>query len=677
MKDKHFQDLLNQLELPDDQTAQRWVTEQNRRTVRNFAKGERFQKMQSIILTSLNDQKNVPWPEYYNDTLYNFWQDEDHPRGIWRRTRKTSYFTAEPEWETVLDIDRLNQDEDANWSYQDADLLYPDYTRALIFLSAGGDACEIREFDLINKRFIRDGFCLPLSKSSATWLDQNTLLLALDAAGDTVTTSGYPRCVRRWQRGHSPQDAPLIFAGQTTDMLVSAWHDYTPGFERTLVQCYRDFHHSRIYQLNALDLLEPIAIPEDASCVFFNDWLIITLNTDWQAGNSIYPAGALVATDFVAFQQGERHFTLLFTPDAHTTLQGLSSTRDHLLLNLTRDVVGIVDVLKIENERWQRVETLALPDFQTVSASGIDIHSNNYQLISHGFLQPCRLYYGNLDDNTLIRVKQDPFCFDNENIEVTQHVVPSLDGTPVPYFQIAAKVLERTGDHPTLLYGYGGFEVSLTPEYLGATGATWLKDGGVYVVANIRGGGEYGPQWHQAALRQHRYRAWEDFAAIANDLISRGVTCAARLAARGGSNGGLLIGNMLTDYPHLFGALVCEVPLLDMINYPRWLAGSSWIAEYGDPDVDEERQWLQRFSPFHKVASGQAYPPVLFTTGTQDDRVSPAHARKMVARMQQQGHNNVWLYEETDAGHGNAPENSQTAFCNALIEEFLWQMLTK
>ena len=677
MKDKHFQDLLNQLELPDDQTAQRWVTEQNRRTVRNFAKGERFQKMQSIILTSLNDQKNVPWPEYYNDTLYNFWQDEDHPRGIWRRTRKTSYFTAEPEWETVLDIDRLNRDEDANWSYQDADLLYPDYARALIFLSAGGDACEIREFDLINKKFIRDGFCLPLSKSSATWLDQNTLLLALDAAGDTVTTSGYPRCIRRWQRGHSPQDAPLIFAGQTTDMLVSAWHDYTPGFERTLVHCYRDFHHSRIYQLNALYLLEPIAIPEDASCVFFNGWLIITLNTDWQAGNSIYPAGALVATDFVAFQQGERHFTLLFTPDAHTTLQGLSSTRDHLLLNVIRDVVGIVDVLKIENERWQRVETLAFPDFQTVSASGIDIHSNNYQLISHGFLQPCRLYYGNLDDNTLIRVKQDPFCFDNENIEVTQHVVPSLDGTPVPYFQIAAKGLERTGDHPTLLYGYGGFEVSLTPEYLGATGATWLKDGGVYVVANIRGGGEYGPQWHQAALRQHRYRAWEDFAAIANDLISRGVTCAARLAARGGSNGGLLIGNMLTDYPHLFGALVCEVPLLDMINYPRWLAGSSWIAEYGDPDVDEERQWLQRFSPFHKVASGQAYPPVLFTTGTQDDRVSPAHARKMVARMQQQGHNNVWLYEETDAGHGNAPENSQTAFCNALIEEFLWQMLTK
>lgn len=274
-------------------------------------------------------------------------------------------------------------------------------------------------------------------------------------------------------------------------------------------------------------------------------------------------------------------------------------------------------------------------------------------------------------------MKQDPSCFDASGIEVTQHFAISLDGTRIPYFQISAKGLALTGDNPTLLYGYGGFEVSLSPYYLGAMGETWLQKGGVFVVANIRGGGEYGPLWHQAALKQHRHRAYEDFAAVAKDLIARRVTCPKRLAAQGGSNGGLLIGNMLTDYPELFGALVCQVPLLDMRNYHRWLAGASWVAEYGDPENAEEWQWLQNYSPFDKVRADKHYPPTLFTTGTQDDRVSPAHARKMVAHMQQQGHDNVWLYEETEAGHGSSPENSQRAFQRAMKEEFLWQMLTE
>ncbi|HBT4769506.1 TPA: S9 family peptidase [Klebsiella pneumoniae] len=676
MAQSHFQDLLSKLEIPHNNEALQWVAEQNHRTMGKFTRSGRFQQMQQSILGALNNQANIPWGNHYHDIIYNFWQDDNHPRGIWRRTHETSYLTAKPEWEIVLDIDRLNKDEDANWSYAGAELLYPDFTRALVFLSNGGDACEIREFDLVNKIFINHGFFLPESKSSVTWLDENNLLLALDAGGDTLTTSGYPRCVRRWRRGTPPQDAVLIYAGETTDIMVSAWRDHTPGFEKTLVHCSRDFYRSRIYQLTAPDRLESIDIPEDASCGFFNAWLLVTLTSDWQTGDITYPAGALLATDFIAFQQGQRNFTLLFTPDTHTTLQDYSSTRDYLLLNLTRDVVGRVEVLKTENGQWSSVQTLVLPDFTTISASGINSESNRYQLVSHGFLQPCSLSYGDLDACTLFVVKQDPVCFDKTGFKVTQHFARSRDGTRIPYFQIASKDLAFTGKHPTLLYGYGGFEVSLTPEYLGAKGSTWLKNGGVYVVANIRGGGEYGPKWHQAALKQYRYRAYEDFAAVANDLIRRGVTCSARLAAQGGSNGGLLTGNMLTDYPTLFGALICEVPLLDMTNYHRWLAGSSWIAEYGDPDVAEERQWLQGFSPFDKISVDKCYPPVLFTTGTQDDRVSPAHARKMVARMQQQGHKNVWLYEETDAGHGSSPENSQIAFSHAMTEEFLWQMLT-
>lgn len=670
------QDLLSKLELPQDVAALHWVAEQNHRTINKFARGYRFQHMRQIVLESLNDQANIPWGEHYHDTVYNFWQDDNHPRGIWRRTHESSYLAAEPKWETVLDIDQLNEEEVSNWIWHGADLLYPNFTRALIFLSSGGDTCEIREFDLLSKTFIKDGFFLPESKSSVSWINENNLLLALDADGDTLTTSGYPRCVRRWRRSTPPQDAPLIYSGKITDMMVSAWYDYTPGSEKTLVHCDRDFHHRRTYQLTAQGALESIDIPEDASCGFFKAWLLVTLTTAWLIDDNTYPAGALLATDFIAFQQGRRNFTILFTPDTHTVLQGYSFTRDYILLNLTRDAVGTVEILKTENGLWSSVQTLASSNFTTVSASGIDIESNRYQLVSHGFLQPCSLSYGDLDDKTLSVVKQNPVCFDKEDFKVTQHFAKSLDGTRIPYFQVSPKGLILNGQNPTLLYGYGGFEVSLTPEYLGAKGRTWLQKGGIYVVANIRGGGEYGPEWHQAALKQYRYRAYEDFAAVSSDLIARGVTCTARLAAQGGSNGGLLIGNMLTDYSTLFGALVCEVPLLDMTNYHRWLAGASWIAEYGDPEVAEERQWLQSYSPFDKVSSDKCYPPVLFTTGTLDDRVSPAHARKMVARMQLQGHRYVWLYEETDAGHGHAPENSQIAFYHAMVEEFLWQMLT-
>lgn len=676
MQQQYFQKLLNKLEIPLDETALRWVVEQNSKTMSEFTQSIRFKNMQQAIFSSLNDKSHIPWVTHYNKTVYNFWQDEHHPRGIWRRTQETSYLTTTPEWEIVLDIEHLNKCENANWSFRGADLLLPDFSRALIYLSNGGDACEIREFDLLSKNFIFDGFFLPESKSSVLWLDVDTLLLSLDAGEDTLTTSGYPCSIYQWSRGTSPSEAALIYTCEVNNMAVSAWRDHTPGYEKTFVQCNLDFYRSYTYQLTAQGKLDFIDIPEDALCGFFNKWLLVTLSSTWIMEGNTYPAGALLVIDFIHFQQGQRNFTTLFMPDKQTILKSYSSTHDYLLLNIIRNVVGCVEVLKIEKGQWVNVQTLSLPDFTTITASNIDLETNRYQLISYGFLQPCSLSYGNLDDETLCVVKQDPQCFDNTNFHVTQHFTDSLDGTRIPYFQIASKELALTGQHPTQLNGYGGFEVSLTPEYLGTKGITWLQKGGVYVVANIRGGGEYGSEWHRAALKQYRHRAYEDFVAVAKDLIRRGVTCAARLAAQGGSNGGLLIGNMLTDYPNYFGALVCEVPLLDMLNYHRWLAGASWIAEYGDPDLVEERQWLERYSPFYKVSSDERYPPVLFTTGTQDDRVSPAHARKMVALMQQQGHNNVWLYEENEAGHGTAPENSQVAFYYAMLEEFIWKMLT-
>ncbi|MFT4270087.1 MAG: prolyl oligopeptidase family serine peptidase [Pantoea sp.] len=675
MTPEQHQDLLNALEQPLNDQALSWVATQNSLTTAQFAQGSRFQQAQQATLHWLNDKSNIPWVTHYRESLYNFWQDEEHPRGIWRRTNAVSYQSAEPEWETVLDLDQLNQQENSHWSFHGAQPLYPDYARALIYLSSGGDACEIREFDLVSKTFINDGFFLPVSKSRVSWVDENTLLLSLDAGGETLTSSGYPRCVRRWQRGTSPESAPLIYAGEVNDLSVSAWRIHTPGYEKELVYRGIDFYRHQTWLLKDQGQLEHIAIPDDATAGFFKEWLLVTLTSRWQIADEVYPAGALLAINLDDFQQGKRHFTTLFTPDAHTTLNSYSATRDYLLIDKIRDVVESVSVMALAEGEWQTVEEISLNDATNVFAHALDNENNRYALISHGFLQPRRLSWGDFDRQTRVEVKQDPASFDATNFAVTQHFALSLDGTPVPYFQVSAKNLTLSGDHPTLLNGYGGFEVSLTPSYLGAKGATWLQKGGVYVVANIRGGGEYGPQWHQAALKEHRHRAYEDFAAVAADLVARNVTCPARLAARGGSNGGLLIGNMLTDYPAYFGALVCEVPLLDMANYHRWLAGASWIAEYGDPDKPEEWQWLKNYSPFDKVQADKTYPPTLFTTGTRDDRVSPAHARKMVARMQQQGHQQVWLYEETEAGHGNAPEKGQIAFKMALVEEFLWQML--
>jgi prolyl oligopeptidase len=675
MTSLQHQDLLNALEQPLNEQALSWVATQNSLTTAQFAQGSRFQQAKQTTLHWLNDQSNIPWVTHYRDSLYNFWQDEHHPRGIWRRTNAVSYQSAEPEWETVLDLDQLNQQEGSHWSFHGAQPLYPDYTRALIYLSSGGDACEIREFDLVGKAFITDGFFLPVSKSRVSWVDENTLLLSLDAGGDTLTASGYPRCVHRWQRGTSPASAPLIYAGEVDDLSVSAWRIHTPGYEKELVYRGIDFYRHQTWLLRDREQLEHIAIPDDATAGFFKEWLLITLTTQWQIADEVHPAGALLAINLEDFQQGKRHFTTLFTPDAHTSLQSYSATRDYLLLDKIHDVVETVSVMTVAEGQWRQVEDITLADATNVFAHGLESESNRYALISHGFLQPRRLSYGDFDRHTRVEVKQDPASFDATEFAVTQHFARSLDGTPIPYFQVCAKNLPLTGDHPTLLNGYGGFEVSLTPTYLGAKGATWLQKGGVYVVANIRGGGEYGPQWHQAALKEHRHRAYEDFAAVAADLVTRGITCPARLAARGGSNGGLLIGNMLTNYPVHFGALVCEVPLLDMANYHRWLAGASWIAEYGDPEKPEEWQWLQNYSPFDNVQADKTYPPTLFTTGTRDDRVSPAHARKMVARMQQQGHQQVWLYEETEAGHGNAPEKGQIAFKSALVEEFLWQQL--
>lgn len=657
--------------------AMDWVKAQNAITEKQFADGPEFTHTRDRILQVLDSDARIPYVERRGDYLYNFWQDKAHPRGLWRRTTLAEYSKPDPKWEVLLDIDALNKAEGKRWVFKGSDCLKPAYTRCLIQLSPdGGDAVEVREFDIPTLSFVKDGFVLPVAKTQVGWIDENHLYVGTDFGPGSMTTSSYPRIAKIWTRGTPLSAAKTIYEGKTQDLAVSASHDRTPGFERDFVTVAHDFFHSDTYQLKDGKLLH-LDVPTDANVDPHREWLLIQLRTAWTVGGHSYPSGALIATRFDDFMAGKRQFTTLFAPDAHTALSNYAWTRHHLILDIMDDVKSRLDVLTPQADgKWTRADMPGAPSFSTVSVIDTDPdHSDEYWLSVTGFLTPSSLERGVLGQGQAQVLKQSPAFFDASKFEVSQHFVTSKDGTRVPYFEIAPKNMPLDGSHRTLLYGYGGFEVALQPFYSGSIGRAWLERGGVYVIANIRGGGEYGPRWHQAALQANRMRAYEDFAAVAEDLIKRGVTSPKHLGAEGGSNGGLLMGNMLTLYPRLFGAIACEVPLLDMKRYIHLSAGASWIAEYGNPD--DPRQWafIKTFSPYQNVKPGMTYPPVLFYTTTSDDRVGPVQARKMAAKMEGMGYKNVWFYENTEGGHGAGADNKQAAHMHALAYEFLWDQL--
>ncbi|KAB7897985.1 prolyl oligopeptidase family serine peptidase [Rouxiella sp. S1S-2] len=661
------------------ETAVDWAIQQSKQTRREFAESERFEAIRDDVFDCLNASTQIPGVRKCGNLFYNFWQDEKNPRGLLRRTTFESYRRDAPEWETVLDIDALGEAEGQSWVYYGIQVLAPDYQHALLHLSPdGGDASAIREFDLTALTFVEDGFNLPAAKSRVSWIDRDRLFVATDFGQDSMTTSGYPRIAKIWQRGTPLEQAETQFVVEPNDMSVMVFHDDTQGFERKFVGRVIDFYHREVFLLDEEQGLLAIDVPQDAKFSTWRDWLLVSPASDWQVNGETYPSGSLLVTDFSDFMAGGRQFKSLFTPGATTTLDNYSMTRDYLILSVMDNVVNRLEVLKPEGGLWTREGLGDAPDLSKISASGIDDETNEFFMTVTGFLQPTSLYYGVLGEEngrTAEIIKQAPAYFDASAYQVTQNFVTSDDGTQVPYFVILAKDIPLDGTNPTILYGYGGFEISLDPYYLGVTGPAWLERGGVFVIANIRGGGEYGPRWHQSALKEKRLRAYEDFSSVAKDLIARKITSPAHLAAQGGSNGGLLVGNMLTRYPELFGAIICEVPLLDMQRYTQISAGASWIAEYGDPQKPEEWAYIQAFSPYHNIDPLKIYPPVLFSTATSDDRVGPGHARKMAAKMQQLGIENVYFYENTEGGHSAAADKAQNAFKRALVSEFLWRYL--
>jgi len=651
-----------------------WARGQNDRTRRELEASPDFKPIHDRLLAIYDSSARIPYVAKAGAFYYNFWRDAQHVRGVWRRTTPAEYRKAEPAWETVLDLDALAAAEKENWVWKGAVWLWPGYDRCLLNLSrGGGDAVVVREFDATTKTFVADGFNLPEAKSDVTWRDRDHVYVGTDFGAGSLTSSGYPRVVKSWTRGTPLDAAGTVFEGEAGDVAVGTWTSEDPEFPREFVRRSPTFFTGEHF-LNRDGRLLKLDLPADAEQGTFREWLLVTLRTDWSVGGKTYPGGALLAARWDDFLAGKRDFAVLFEPTARKSLAGYAATRGHVIVNELDNVRNRLYVLTPQaGGGWTRTP-LAAPEFGTVSAEAVDRESDDYFLTVTDFLTPTSLARGTVGRAEREPLKQLPAFFDAAGLEISQHEAVSKDGTRVPYFQVARKGLAADGAAPTLLYGYGGFEVSMTAGYSAGMGAAWLERGGVYVLANIRGGGEFGPAWHQAALKENRQRAYDDFIAVAEDLIRRGVTSPRHLGIMGGSNGGLLMGVMLTERPDLFGAVVCQVPLLDMRRYHRLLAGASWMGEYGNPDVPEEWAYLSRYSPYQNVKADVTYPRVLFTTSTRDDRVHPGHARKMVAKMEAQ-HHDVLYYENIEGGHGGAANNRQQATMNALAFTFLWKQL--
>ena len=665
------------LEEIEGEKAVAWVEAQNARTD-GFLCDDSYKRDFDAVMKILDADDRIPFVGKSGDYLYNFWKDAAHPRGLWRRTVLESYKTDTPEWDVLLDIDALNQAEGISWAFAGA-ARSPDKTRALISLSFNGtDAIEVREFDIPSKSFVADGFIIPKAKTQVSWVDQDTLLLGSAQTPEDSTEAGYTRTVRKWTRGTPLAVAETVFEVEKQD--VAAWFGVNrrPNHEGVMYWRALDFTRSHISverkhgphagKRLRLELPEEISVSAEA-----ND-LLISPKQDWTVGDQTIPTGALAVIDLDRFLSGARDFEIVFMPTPTRALQSWSETRHGIVLEILDNVRGRLALLQRSEAGWRETALPGLPDNATISAQNFggeddpDLGTDMLFTVT-GFDRPTTtaLWTGHGAPEPL---KSSPPNFDPEGIEVQQRHAVAADGTRIPYFLIGKNLSAGAPPRPTILYGYGGFEISLTPAYMGIAGKLWLEQGHLYAIANIRGGGEFGPAWHLASRKITKHVAHDDFATVARDLAASGITTAQKLACHGGSNGGLLVGNMLTRYPELFGAIWCSVPLLDMARYTKLLAGQSWIAEYGDPEIPDEWAYLQKYSPYHLIAPGKTYPPIFITTNRTDDRVHPGHARKMAAKLEELGYP-VWFNETVAGGHSGAVDNTKQAQSQALGFAFL------
>jgi prolyl oligopeptidase len=659
------------LEEIDGARALDFVARQNRLTLDNFG-GAGFARDRDTLAAIYDRPDNIPHVTRRGGLLYNLWKDADNPRGIWRRTSLAEYRKPHPQWTILLDIDRLAVEDGKDWLLSSAHTQPGQASRAILALSRGGsDAVMLREFDIETRTFVSDGFVLPEAKSSVAWLDSDTLLLSSAHGEGMATTSGYARAVRLWRRGTDVSSAPAIFETTADNMSAYCDVDRTGSDPRIWFVDRIDFFNLTLWLGDEAGAKVQMELPTDIWFEAHQDWFVVKLRSPWTVAGMTYPADSVLGISLSAFLQGNRNFTIVFAPSPRRAVQGFFWAADRLVLSILDELQPVFEVFAPSSGGWARTRLTGLPEIGVVEVSRFDAHESE----SNGDLRvsvqdpltpPSSMLIEGFGSPMLL--KQAPRTFSADGLTVTQHEAISVDGERIPYVQTGP--VGETGDAPVYMSAYGGFGLSVRPYYNSSLGKLWLERGGTAVQANIRGGGEFGTRWHDAGRFAGKRLAHDDFAAVAADLVRRGVTRPGRIAAEGGSNGGILITNMLTRYPDRFGALLCRIPLIDMRRYTKLLAGASWIAEYGDPDKPDEWAWLKTYSAYHTAKPGQNYPPILIATTRRDDRVHPGHARKMAAKLQAMGYE-AYFYEPAAGGHGYGKDNKEQAAFLALGYTFL------
>lgn len=648
-----------------------WVEAENRATLARFADAE-FARDRDQLASILDHPDNIPLITRRGLRLFNLWKDASHPRGVWRTTSLESYRGGAPAWDILLDLDVLAAREGEDWTWRGAESLPGSHDRAILMLSRGGaDAVVLREFDLGARVFLADGFNAPEAKGSAAWLDRDTVLLSSALGAGMATESGYARTVRLWRRGTDPTAAPVIFETDAKHVAVSADIDREDGEGRVWFVESLGFFDTRIWLGDRTGPQTRLDLPTDISVACHRGWLAARRRTAWTIGGKTHKPDAVLGIALAAFLAGERGVTTLFEPAERRVLQGFFWCGDHLILSLLDDLEPRFEVLSPGPGAWRREPLEGLPAIGVASVWPLDARPDESDATMLASVQdpltpPTLLLLEPARAPAIL--KRGPSVFDPAGLVVRRHDAVAPDGTAIPYVEVGPE--DGTGEAPVHLSGYGGFAIPQLPYYNSALGKLWLERGGTGVIAAIRGGGEFGTAWHDSGRREGKRRSHDDFASVAADLVRRGLTRPGRIAATGGSNGGLLIANMLTRYPERFGALFCTIPLIDMRRYSKLLAGASWIAEYGDPDNPSDWAHLKEISAYHTAEPGRPYPPILIATSRRDDRVHPGHARKMAAKLKAMGYE-AYFYEPDAGGHGTGKDNRERATFTALGYTFL------
>jgi len=646
------------LEEVESEKSLDWVKEQNKNSEQILTSNPLYENLQKRYLEVYNDKDKIAYPNIVGNYVYNLWQDENYERGLWRRMLTKDYLNNNSNWETLIDLDALSAKEGKKWVFAGATFLEPSNEICLVALSDGGtDQDELREFNIAGKFFVKDGLVFPPSKGGVSWIDKDKVMVARNFGKGTMTTSGYPSQIKLLNRNSAMDDAKIIFKTDTTNLGAFPASFYDNNKQYIFIYEAISFYESNLFFL-VDEELKQVTYPVDANFTgFYRGELIISLQSDWNINDAIYKKGTLVSMNLQDNLDGNVKVKTIYQPNDRSSFVSVSTSKDFIVVNSMENVQNKLYKYSLENGIWTS-ETIEAPEFGSIYLTTSNNQSNDYFFRYSNFITPTTLYHATGTQINPIKKLKD--FFNTENLTVKQYNATSKDGTKIPYFVVHQKDLQFNGKNPTMIYAYGGFNASSQPNYSSTTGIGWLEQGGVYVLANIRGGGEFGPSWHQDAMKEKRQNAYDDFYAVTEELITKKITSPDYLGAFGWSNGGLMAGVVFTQRPDLYKAVVVGAPLLDMKRYSKLLAGASWMGEYGNPDIPEEWAYIKKYSPYHNVSKDKEYPEVYFVTSTKDDRVHPGHARKMAAKMKDMGH--PYIYHETiEGGHGAASTNAQQA----------------